>query len=161
MIKILVNGSPAPQGSKRHVGGGRMVEASAKVGPWRDAVRGETQNMLAILDSKDWRWMEISSTDKAVICHGAPAAVTIVFRFARPAGHFGKGRNAAVLKPSAPRRPVTMKRNDIDKLARATLDGLVDGGAMADDAQVVDLNLSKIYCAPGETPGAVIEIEGA
>lgn len=159
MIKILVNGSPAPQGSKRHVGGGRMVEASAAVGPWRDAVRGETQLLLSWLRGDGWR--ELAMTDLDVLTTSAPAAVTIVFRFARPAGHFGKGRNAAVLKPSAPRRPVTMKRNDIDKLARATLDGLVDGGAMADDAQVVDLNLSKIYCAPGETPGAVIEIEGA
>lgn len=159
MIKILVNGSPAPQGSKRHVGGGRMVEASAAVGPWRDAVRGETQKIIEPLEGPGW-WT-LAGTERSVIFHKAPAAVTIVFRFARPASHYGTGRNAAVLKPSAPRRPVTMKRNDIDKLARATLDGLVDGGAMTDDAQVVDLNLSKIYCAPGETPGAVIEIEGA
>ncbi|MCX7445847.1 RusA family crossover junction endodeoxyribonuclease [Corynebacterium sp. P7003] len=31
-------GIPAPQGSKRHVGNGRMIESSRKVGPWRDAV---------------------------------------------------------------------------------------------------------------------------
>ena len=31
-------GIPAPQGSKRYVGRGRMVESSRKVGPWRDAV---------------------------------------------------------------------------------------------------------------------------
>ena len=30
---------PAPQGSKRHIGKGRMVESSKRVGPWREAVR--------------------------------------------------------------------------------------------------------------------------
>lgn len=37
-FKLTVYGDPAPQGSKRHVGNGRMVEASKKVGPWRRAV---------------------------------------------------------------------------------------------------------------------------
>lgn len=39
MIKFLVPGVPAPQGSKRHVGGGRMIESSKKLKPWREAVR--------------------------------------------------------------------------------------------------------------------------
>jgi crossover junction endodeoxyribonuclease RusA len=37
-ITITVYGTPGPQGSKRHVGNGRMVESSAKVKPWREAV---------------------------------------------------------------------------------------------------------------------------
>ena len=37
-ITFFVHGIPAPQGSKRHVGNGRMIESSKKVGPWRDAV---------------------------------------------------------------------------------------------------------------------------
>jgi crossover junction endodeoxyribonuclease RusA len=44
--KFWVSGRPAPQGSKRHVGGGRMVEMSAAVGPWREAVRGEAQRLV-------------------------------------------------------------------------------------------------------------------
>lgn len=39
MIKFFVAGIPAPQGSKRHVGGGRMIESSKKLKPWREAVR--------------------------------------------------------------------------------------------------------------------------
>lgn len=35
---FFVPGIPAPQGSKRHVGGGRMIESSKKVKPWRHAV---------------------------------------------------------------------------------------------------------------------------
>ena len=43
--------TPAPQGSKRHVGNGRMVESSAKVKPWREAVRQEAlATGLAISD---------------------------------------------------------------------------------------------------------------
>jgi crossover junction endodeoxyribonuclease RusA len=38
-LTFFVEGEPAPQGSKRHVGGGRMIEASKKVGPWRVAVK--------------------------------------------------------------------------------------------------------------------------
>lgn len=38
MINFFVAGTPAPQGSKRHVGGGRMIESSKKVKPWREAV---------------------------------------------------------------------------------------------------------------------------
>jgi crossover junction endodeoxyribonuclease RusA len=37
-MTIRVYGTPAPQGSKRHVGGGRMIESSKKLKPWRDAV---------------------------------------------------------------------------------------------------------------------------
>lgn len=37
-LSFRVNGLPAPQGSKRHIGNGRMIEASKKVGPWRAAV---------------------------------------------------------------------------------------------------------------------------
>ena len=38
MISFFVSGTPAPQGSKRHVGNGRMIESSKKVKPWRDRV---------------------------------------------------------------------------------------------------------------------------
>ena len=37
-FSFRVDGIPAPQGSKRHVGNGRMIEMSKKVGPWRDRV---------------------------------------------------------------------------------------------------------------------------
>lgn len=35
---FTVEGHPAPQGSKRHVGNGRMIEASKRLHPWRDKV---------------------------------------------------------------------------------------------------------------------------
>ena len=38
MVEIRVYGIPRPQGSKRHVGRGIMVESSRHVGQWRNDV---------------------------------------------------------------------------------------------------------------------------
>jgi crossover junction endodeoxyribonuclease RusA len=37
-MEIIVYGAPAPQGSKRHVGRGILVESSKACKPWREAV---------------------------------------------------------------------------------------------------------------------------
>lgn len=63
---ISIVGEPAPQGSKRHVGNGRMIEASKKVGPWRAAV----VDAVALLGPFEM------FTD--------PVAVAIVFHLAKP-----------------------------------------------------------------------------
>lgn len=141
MIKFRVNGTPAPQGSKRHVGGGRMVEMSKAVGPWREAVRHEASMVLM---------------GAGPPCE-LPVSVTVVFILRRPKSHYGSGQNANTVKLSAPPYPAT--RPDVDKLARAVLDGLVMGGVMADDSQVVSLNCAKVYASNGEAPGALIEVE--
>jgi len=47
---VFVPGKPAPQGSKRHVGNGRLIESSREVGPWRErvalAAHGHTRGLL-------------------------------------------------------------------------------------------------------------------
>jgi len=141
---IRVSGRPAPQGSKRHVGNGRMVEMSKAVGPWREAVRAETQ-------------LEMWTQGRGGSPLEGPVAVRLRFWLTRPASHYGTGRNKAVVKPSAPRRPAG--RPDVDKLARAVLDGLTMGGAFADDSQVVDLQASKWYVTDGDAAGCVITVE--
>ena len=133
---IRVNGSPAPQGSKsrgRHEG---MFETSKKVGPWRNAVRTEAQAAFPV------------PLDGAV-------TVEVVFFLPRPKSHFGTGRNAGILKDSAPHHPTGVP--DIDKLCRSTLDGLKEGGAYHDDAQVVNLIARKNYVTAQAT-GATISI---
>lgn len=37
-VAFPVHGVPAPQGSKRHVGNGILIESSKRVKPWREAV---------------------------------------------------------------------------------------------------------------------------
>ena len=142
MLRIRVNGKPAPQGSEtsavtvaclkrprsRPVAGG---------GPRRNPAR----DRLALERGYD----------------GTPVSVRIHFYLRRPAGHYGTGRNASRIKPSAP--PFPARTPDLDKLCRALLDGLTAGGAFTDDAQVVHLNAAKFWAADGTPPGAMIEVE--
>lgn len=137
MIRVIVAGQPAPQGSKRHVGGGRMVEQSKAVAPWREAVRAETQRAM----------------NGAHPLEG-PVQVWVTFRLHRPKGHYRTGRNSHLLSVLAPDWPYRLP--DLDKLCRAVLDGLTAGGAWGDDAQVVSLNALKEF---GEPTGCLIEIE--
>lgn len=137
MIEIIVRGIPAPQGSKRHVGNGRMVESSKAVGPWREAVRAQAQ--LAVSEPM-----------------AGPVSVSAWFFLPRPKGHYRTGRNAHLLRGGAPSRPASTP--DLDKLARAVLDGLTMGGAWKDDGQVVLLQTGKYYGDGSQPPGCTIEI---
>jgi len=44
--KFSVEGLPAPQGSKKHVGNGRMVEASKYLPAWRKAIETECRSLF-------------------------------------------------------------------------------------------------------------------
>lgn len=135
-VTISVVGTPAPQGSKRHVGGGVMVESSKAVRPWREAVAH------AALDAK------------APVLAG-PVQLDVAFFIRRPKSHYGTGRNACEIKRSAPKRPAS--RPDLDKLLRSTLDGL-SGIAYADDAQVVMVTASKRWKDARTVIGAIITV---
>ena len=83
-IFIPVRGLPAPQGSKRHIGHGIMIENSKKVKPWRQDVRAAA----------------IDHYEGDII--GRAVEVEIIFLFARPKIHYGTGKNANKLKQKAP-----------------------------------------------------------
>jgi crossover junction endodeoxyribonuclease RusA len=81
--------------------------------------------------------------------------VIVTFFMPRPKSHYGSGRNALNLKPSAPFYPAVMP--DIDKLLRAVLDGLTDAQVWHDDGQVVLVHASKRYEVEAG-PGAEIVV---
>ena len=142
-VFIPVVGIPAPQGSKRHVGHGIMVENSKRVKPWRQDVKA------AALDH-----YRDEVIDQAV-------EVEIIFIFARPKSHFGTGKNSKKLKPSAPVFVTSKGIGDIDKLQRSTYDALSEssgGNVLKDDSLIVQNRNSKRYCVAGENPGAKIII---
>lgn len=142
---ILVYGTPAPQGSKRHVGRGILVESSKKVAPWREAVKAAC-----------WQ------VEHVAIAFPRPTAVlvSVTFYLDRPKGHYGSGKNADVVKDSAPARPAGTP--DVDKLLRSTLDGLTEAGLWTDDAQVVTVAAAKMYvCSDFTRPGARIVVQAA
>ncbi len=146
MIILEVLGAPAPKGSARAmlIGGRARVIAS-----------GSTANQKQL---KGW---DVAVREAAWgICKddGGPRYVntslnvTIVFRLARPGGHWHpKGG----LRPKAPAFPTT--KPDIDKLARATLDSLT-GIVFDDDSRIVRLVLVKLY-AKSNDEGATISID--
>ena len=139
VIHIAVNDiEPAPQGSKRHVGGGRLIEASKRVKPWRQAVAASAQQQM--------------QEQKFDLITGA-CSVSVVFRFKRPKSHFTTNGQ---LKANAPEHCI-VKRNDIDKCCRSTLDALSET-VFADDSLVVSLNAEKRYCIGTEPAGALITV---
>jgi Holliday junction resolvase RusA-like endonuclease len=84
-----------------------------------------------------------------------PLRVVFTFYRPRPCSHYGTGRNAGVVKPSAPRFPHT--RPDALKLARGVEDALT-GIIWRDDAQIVDGRQLKRW---GEPARVEIEVEEA
>lgn len=143
-LQFEVIGTPAPQGSKRHVGKGRMVESSKKVKPWRqDVVAAATE----AAERRGW-----SAPD-------GPVFIRVRFLLRRPAGHYGTGRNADFLKASAPDYPGV--KPDLDKLVRSTLDALTTAGVIADDARVVSLEALKEYAGKGKPLGAFVTVSAA
>ena len=129
-LTITVFGRPAPQGSKRHVGGGRFIEASKYLPAWRKAI-----TLAAITEIEKEAWAQSHS----------PIAIEVMFYLERPA-------TIPVAK-----RPWPIKPPDLDKLLRGVLDGLTDAGVWDDDGQVVKITAWKAYADTRE-PGAFITI---
>ena len=143
VIEIRVLGEPAPQGSKTVTRWGAVRESSKKVHPWRHSVAYACETSY-----------------NGPVLH-EPVSVEIMFFIPRAKSHYGTGRNAGQLKPSAPMHCTTARAGDIDKLARSTLDGLAvrSGGCLiADDSQVVCLRLLKKYAEGDQCSGALVRV---
>lgn len=138
MICVDVLGLPAPQGSKRHVGRGILVESSTKVGPWREAVVAAATNQ-----------------GHANLMLEGPVTIDVSFYFPRPKGHY---RADGSLRDSAPFTHST--KPDIDKVLRSTLDALVQAAVITDDSRVQEVGARKLYATTDRAPGALIYVEG-
>lgn len=162
-MHIRVNGNPAPQGSvaafaikRKGVPTGRvgMKSDNPALADWREAVRAEAQREL-----ERGAGLEPGAH---LFGPGEPVIIRMVFYLARPAGHFGTGRNAGLVKAGAPRWPMGGKRgDDWDKLARAVCDGLQAGGVVADDKQFIGTPGTWKTYADGQAPGADIWVDPA
>jgi len=128
-------GIPAPQGSKRHVGMGRMIESCKALKPWRQTVITDAQKL---------------GITQPIL---TPVSVSLVFCFPRPKSHFKKNGDLCSSSPSH-----KTSKPDIDKLARAILDSLTLAGVFKDDAQVYSLTAAKRYCIGNEDPGVMITL---
>lgn len=137
MIRFFVPGRAAPGGSKTaFVRNGRAI--------LRDAGK----------NNAEWKATVARAGAEAYAGPLLASALEVEMTFyrLRPASHFGTGKKAAVLKPSAPLFPTS--KPDALKLARAAEDALT-GVIWRDDASTVDLTTRKRW---GPRPGVEITI---
>jgi Holliday junction resolvase RusA-like endonuclease len=146
-IGIRIYGTPIPQGSKvaNHFGHGVRDANAAKLKPWRKTVRAQAEDVTRHHDTLT-----------------GPVRVWVRFTFTRPASHYRTGRNAHLVRDTAPLYP-GVKHGDIDKLVRAIFDALTDAGVWSDDTQVVDVRARKFYAGEDELaldkPGVDVVVE--
>jgi len=119
-LSITVHGCPAPQGSKRHVGRGVMVESSKAVQPWREAVKYAA--LAAIAKTPAWQPLD------------EPISLFVTFYLKRP---------------KKPKMSAPASAPDLSKLIRSTEDALTDAGVWRDDARVVQVLATKRWDPDG------------
>ena len=143
-LRFTVYGKPQPAGSKKAfaikrngvpTGQVAVTDANAKSKPWQQEVRVAAYQSLAAAP--------VVREGRPVLA--GPVSFEMTFYVKRPKGHYGTGRNAAALKPSAPALPTV--KPDVTKLVRGVEDALT-GTIWRDDAQVTDQRASKRYGEP-------------
>jgi crossover junction endodeoxyribonuclease RusA len=133
LVSFTVHGLPISQGSKNPFGG----ESNAKkLKPWRASIAAEAGEQM-----------------NGQPLESGPVRLYGAFYFPRPKSHYGTGRNAGVLKASAPKH--ITKVPDLDKLVRAVGDALTNV-VLRDDAQIVHLYVWKLW---GEAARCEITVE--
>lgn len=133
-MNLFIPGIPRPQGSKRHVGGGRLIEQSKHLGPWRRTV----------IDALHESGMAQAKID-------GPVSVQLSFHMPRPQYHYNKHGQIRV-----DALQFHIQRPDVDKLARAILDSLTIAAVISDDSIVAELYAAKYYA--NSEPGVQISI---
>lgn len=135
LIDVHVPGKPRPQGSMtlwRAPDGSDRAKYAPEVVAHRNLVVGALRNA----------WAGRGRMDGA-------ASVMLTFTFARPKSHYGTGRNAAKVLPSAPDQHT--QHPDLDKLTRLVFDALTVAQVWADDAQGHVLVASKEWGPQSQT----------
>lgn len=120
-VTFFAPGRPSPQGSKRFVGNGVMLDVDTSLKSWRSVVAAACPiktPLFALID------------------------LELVFCYNRPRTHYGKRNKKPYLRDDAPYYKNSAP--DLDKLTRAVCDALT-GVAFVDDRLIVRLVASKIY----------------
>lgn len=132
-VTFSVIGHPQPAGSKtafKRGSGVNVVDANPNAKGW--------QNEVAVVAMQ-------AMIDGGVEMFEGPVGIAVVFTLMRPKGHYGSGRNAGVLKDSAPKWPIV--KPDSTKLLRGVEDAMTTI-VWRDDSQVVEQTVSKVYGSP-------------
>lgn len=139
-LHLHVYGDPRPQGSKRHVGRGIMIESGgAALKTWREDVKQAALAHMTHIDPLS-----------------GPIEITVAFSLRRPMSHFVGNDRVRGLRKTAPLYHTG--RPDVDKLLRSTLDALTSAGVYADDSLISLVMATKTWCDEDEPPGADITL---
>lgn len=135
-IAFVAFGKPIPQGSKK-----AFVNKGARFAKIVDVNHDGLMSWRSVVaDAARRAWIDAGD---GLIDTGICLDVT--FFLARPRSHFGTGKNAAKLKPSAPEFPIW--KPDWDKMVRALCDALTNV-IWTDDARVHEGHVRKRYGIP-------------
>ena len=139
-INIFVAGLPVAQPRPRAV-----------------AIKGKAR-MYSPGTSNEWKACVIRDLKQyaGTFPAGVPLRCDLTFYLPRPAGHFRTGKNAGLVKESAPARPTG--KPDRDNLDKAVCDAITAAGVWRDDSQVTDGRIRKRYVQPGLWQGCLITI---
>jgi Holliday junction resolvase RusA-like endonuclease len=156
-LMMFVPGIPKPAGSKRPF----LIRNKAGVPVFRNG-----RPVMVVVDTsgkpgKDWRG-DVRAVAAQEWGDRAPltghVSVAMTFWFARPKSHFGTGKNAAVLKPTAPAVREHNQTPDALKLARSVEDALT--GMLWKDDNQLDGWQGKRWCTdPDDRPGMQFSME--
>lgn len=122
LLAFHTTGTPIPQGSMKHIGGGRIITANKHLKKWREQVSSTARAHIL----GEWEPLD------------EPLSISLDFYLPHPA------------KPRFPYFPAA--RPDLDKLCRAIFDALKDAAIIRDDSRFVGLHATKNWatgCEPG------------
>ena len=133
-LEVFVPGVPVAQPRMKGaiIAGKIRMYTPNTANKWKDSVRRVVESALQTdprLDMLTQLQLELS------------------FHLPRAKSHYGTGRNAELLKNSAP--DYHTQKPDADNLAKAVMDSL-NGVLYPDDSAVVSLVVEKVWCARGE-----------
>lgn len=143
-LSIAAIGRPAPQGSKQLGGAGQLLEQSAYLPAWRQAVK--------IAAYEEYKRRGINPSTLPIFGAGVPVVIESCTFFVGPDQCRAEGTDEPLGTP------------DIDKLLRAVLDAL--GGAkgsgrvFADDAQVIEIRGLRKLRATSQTGAMIVISDG-
>ncbi len=141
-ITFVIEGEPISKARHRSTRQGRMYSAQTKI---EAATKWQMQQQLP---------------DEFKILDG-PLSCRVAAHFQRPKSHWGTGRNAGVLKKSAPEFCLNSK--DVDNVGKIFLD-CMSGLIYKDDRQITELRCTKTWVNGEDRFGrisgfTVIEVE--
>ena len=126
VIRFTVEDEPKSQKRHRHVSRGKFTSVY-------DPSKADKRDFM--LKAMEFAPAEPFDTE---------TSVELVFGFQRPRYHWGTGKNARKLKPSAPKSH--LKKPDVDNLQKFVFDAL-NGVFWSDDSIINNVKATKLWSA--------------